>query len=249
MATNIWITGASRGIGRAIALGVAQMYKKEEAPVNLIINSRHNDNDLNELAEELKKQQTGVLKLVGDVSDEKDREEMLRRIHEELGGLDVLINNAGISVISLLQDMSVSEIETLIGVNLSAPIALSALVLPDLLRSTHNPRIINISSVWGNVGASCETVYSATKGGLNSFTRALAKELAPSHIPVNAVSCGYINTAMNSQLSKEDKAALFEEIPAGRGGEPEEAAQLVCMLLRANDYLTGQIITLDGGWT
>ena len=108
--------------------------------------------------------------------------------------------------------------------------------------------IINISSVWGSVGASCEVAYSASKGGVNTFTKALARELAPSSIRVNAIACGVIDTAMNQCFSEEEREALAEEIPAGRFGLPEEVASLALQICTGNDYLTGQIITLDGGW-
>lgn len=252
MSATIWVTGASRGIGRAVALKIAEEYPHyyiEETPLNLVINSRHDDADLNSLAAALTEKNVHVLKLVGDVASEDDRNAMLSQIRRRFGHIDVLINNAGISHIGLLQDMSAAQISALICANLTSAIALCALVIPDLLKSRNNPRIINISSVWGNVGASCEAVYSASKGGMNAFTRALAKELAPSRIPVNAVACGFIDTEMNAHLSAEERDALFAEIPAGRAGTCEEAAQLVCMLLRTTDYLTGQVITLDGGWT
>ena len=109
-------------------------------------------------------------------------------------------------------------------------------------------KIINISSVWGNVGASCEVAYSATKGAVNSLTKALAKEVAPSNIQVNAIACGAIDTEMNNHLSPEDKEALAEEIPAGRFGTPEEIGQIVKNIINSPSYLTGQIITVDGGW-
>ena len=109
-------------------------------------------------------------------------------------------------------------------------------------------RIVNISSVWGNVGASCEVAYSAAKGGINSFTKALAKELAPSGIAVNALACGIIDTPMNHCFSREEIDAICEEIPAGRMGTPEEAAEMVCLLAKAPVYMTGQILTMDGGW-
>ena len=109
-------------------------------------------------------------------------------------------------------------------------------------------KIVNISSVWGISGASCEVAYSACKGGVNAFTKALAKELAPSNIQVNAIACGVIDTEMNACFSEEERSALTEEIPAGRFGLPEEVAALALQLCTENDYLTGQIITLDGGW-
>ena len=109
-------------------------------------------------------------------------------------------------------------------------------------------KIINISSVWGIAGASCEAAYSASKGAVNALTRALAKELAPSNIQVNAIACGVIDTAMNHCFSPEEMNALREEIPADRLGQPEEVAKLVLQLIQAPTYLTGQILTLDGGW-
>ena len=109
-------------------------------------------------------------------------------------------------------------------------------------------KILNISSVWGTIGASCEVAYSASKGGMNTFTKALAKELAPSGISVNAIACGVIDTRMNQCFSEEERAALCEEIPAGRFGSSDEVAELAFSLLTSTSYLTGQIITLDGGW-
>ena len=109
-------------------------------------------------------------------------------------------------------------------------------------------KILNISSVWGNVGASCEVAYSATKGGVNSFTKALAKELAPSGISVNAIAFGFIDTDMNHHLNEKDKMELLVEIPAGRAGTPQEAADLVYAVASSSTYMTGQIITMDGGW-
>ena len=109
-------------------------------------------------------------------------------------------------------------------------------------------RILNISSIWGVCGASCEAAYSAAKGGVNAFTQALAKELAPSGIAVNALACGAIDTDMNRWLTAEERQALFDEIPAGRMGTPEEVACMAYLLSEAPSYLTGQIIRLDGGW-
>ena len=117
-----------------------------------------------------------------------------------------------------------------------------------LMLSKHKGKIINVSSVWGAQGASMEVAYSASKGGMNAFTRALAKELAPSNIQVNAVACGVIDTSMNACLSAEELESLRQEIPADRLGTPAEAAQLILQLANAPSYLTGQIITMDGGW-
>ena len=160
---------------------------------------------------------------------------------------DLVINNAGISYIGLLQDMAPEEWDRIVRTNLTSVFNCSKLAIPHMLEQKSG-KILNISSVWGNVGASCEVAYSATKGGINSFTRALAKELAPSNVQVNAVACGAIDTDMNHFLEKEELEALKEEIPAGRLAKPEEVAQLLLQLARSDSYLTGQIIGFDGGW-
>ena len=162
--------------------------------------------------------------------------------------LDVLINNAGISYVGLLSEMSPSDWRKILSTNLDAVFYTSRLAIPLMLQK-HSGKIINISSVWGNVGASMEVAYSASKGAVNSFTKALAKELAPSHIQVNAIACGIIDTDMNRCFSPEEMEALRQEIPCDRIGTPFEAAQTVRSILNAPAYLTGQIITLDGGWT
>ena len=154
-------------------------------------------------------------------------------------GLDVLINNAGIAWMGLLTDMSIEEWNRMISTNLSSAFYCCRAALPYMIHQKAG-RIINISSMWGTVGASCEVAYSATKSGLNGLTRALAKELAPSNIQVNAIACGVIDTVMNDLLDAEEKAAIAEEIPAGRFGTPEEVALLAWQLANAPAYLTGR---------
>ena len=143
--------------------------------------------------------------------------------------------------------MSITEWNNIINTNLSSVFFTSKCIIPEMIKK-HSGKIINISSVWGNVGASCEVAYSACKGGINSFTKALGKELAPSNIQVNAIACGCIDTSMNSCFSEEERQELADEIPAGRFGKPEEVAHLALQLATGNEYLTGQIVTLDGGW-
>ena len=172
---------------------------------------------------------------------------LFQEIEGSFGPLDILINNAGISQIGLLQDMEFEEWDQLIASNLSSVFHCCKLAIPGMVRKQCG-KIINISSVWGVCGASCEAAYSASKGGVNALTRALAKELAPSNIQVNAVACGAIDTDMNRFLSPGEREALLMEIPAGRMGRPEEAAELVFRLTEAPSYLTGQVIRLDGGW-
>ncbi len=222
------ITGASRGIGRAIAEKLAA----ENYILYLIC--RHNA----ELIQDMPGKH-----FIGDVGDY----EFVSEVFREIPGLDVLINNAGISKIGLLQDMTKEEWDEVISVNLSSVFHTCHFAVP-LMVKQHSGKIINISSRWGEVGASMECAYSASKGGVNALTRALAKELAPSNIQVNAISCGVIDTDMNRMLTEEERNALKEEIPAGRFGTPEEAADLVWHILQSPDYLTGQIIGLDGGW-
>lgn len=173
--------------------------------------------------------------------------EFFSLIKERFGKADILINNAGISYIGLLQDMTPSDWNDIVTSNLTSVFNCCKLAIPIMLGS-HEGKIINISSVWGCVGASTEVAYSATKGGINTFTKALAKELAPSNIQVNAVACGIIDTDMNSFLDADELAAVIDEVPAGRIGTPEDVAKAVYDISATSSYMTGQIIRLDGGW-
>ncbi len=238
----VLITGASYGIGEAIA------YTFAAAGYRLGICCSRSGERLADIAAQIKAQhQTDVLTYVGDVGDFSFVQEMAKGTLTRFGQIDVLINNAGIAHIGLLTDMSVEEWNHLVAVNLSSVFHTCKCIVPSMVQR-HQGKIINISSVWGNVGASCEVAYSACKGGINSFTKALGKELAPSNIQVNAIACGCIDTRMNACLEEEDIAQLCEEIPAGRFGRPDEVAALALSLASGNDYLNGQIITLDGGW-
>lgn len=235
---SAFITGASRGIGRAIAKEFAA------AGYNLYISCVSSEKELIEFANKLENTYNiTCIPFVGDISDPYTVEKFFNDIDE----LDVLINNAGISYIGLLADMSYDEWNQMISTNLSSAFYCAKQVVPLMLQKKSG-KIINISSVWGDRGASMEVAYSATKGGINSFTKALAKELAPSNIQVNAIACGLIDTDMNSHFSEEDMASIIEEIPADRIGKPEEVAHLALQLATGNNYLTGQIIGLDGGW-
>ncbi len=242
MKKTVLITGASRGIGKAIA----KHFAKEG--YSIVINCSKSTDDLMKLKEEIETlYHVPVVASVGNVGDDSYVEELFSLIEKEFVGIDILINNAGISYIGLLTDMKVNEWKNLIDVNLSSAFYTSKRALPYML-SQGKGKIINISSVWGNVGASCEVAYSASKGGLNTFTKALAKELAPSNIQVNAIACGCIDTSMNQCFSNEERHSLEDEIPAGRFGTPEEVAQLTYSIATGCEYMTGQIITLDGGW-
>lgn len=238
----VLITGASRGIGKAIT----HRFAKEG--FSLVINCSKSKESLFSLKKQLETTyHVPVLASVGNIGDSSYVSKLFKEIEKTFGGVDVLINNAGISYIGLLTDMNFDEWDQLIHINLSAAFYTSKLAVPHML-SKHSGKIINISSVWGNVGASCEVAYSASKGGMNTFTKALAKELAPSNIQVNAIACGCIDTAMNQCFSAEERNELEDEIPAGRFGTPEEVAELAFSLASNHNYLTGQIIALDGGW-
>ena len=185
---------------------------------------------------------------VCDHSDFDSSKKLISDITSTGQRIDVLVNNAGISIVGLHQDISLDSWNTLWNSNVTSVISMCKEIIP-LLLTNHCGKIINISSVWGNVGASYECAYSATKGAVNSFTKALAKELAPSNIQVNAVSCGIIDTDMNAHLNEDDLADICEEIPAGRIGLPIDIAETVYLIAESGSYLTGQIITVDGGWT
>lgn len=233
------VTGASRGIGRAIA------YTLAKNGYNLYLTCEKNIEMLSALADSLSKE-FGITAVASrtDVSDYNSVSALFETIPE----LDAVINNAGKSYVGLLSDMNVKEWSDLFAVNLNSAFYTSKFAIPLMLKK-HSGSIINISSVWGNVGASMEVAYSATKGGLNAFTRSLAKELAPSNIAVNAIACGFVDTEMNAHLSAEDREEIRMQIPADRFTTPEEIAQAVLTLLNSPSYLTGQVITVDGGWT
>ena len=236
------ITGASRGIGAAIAEAFA------ENGYHLALCCHKSAEQLQALSEKLSRTyQIQIRCFVGDVGDCDFVQDMISATIEEFGQIDVLINNAGISYIGLLTDMSVDDWNRIVATNLSSAFLTSRLCVPQMV-ARKSGHIINISSVWGSVGASCEVAYSACKGGIHAFTKALGKELAPSGITVNAIACGVIDTDMNRCFSEEEREALIQEIPAGRMGTPAEVAQLTLTLCSGHSYLTGQVITLDGGW-
>lgn len=232
------ITGASRGIGKETARILAG------EGYDLYLVCRSSKEEIERLKAELEDTysvsvQTGLY----DVSNYADVENMIK----EAGDVHVLINNAAISKVGLLSEMSLEDWKQVMDTNLNALFFTCKSVIGQMVRRQEG-KIINVSSVWGNVGASMEVAYSTAKGGVNSFTKALAKELAPSNIQVNAVAFGVIDTDMNACFSQEDLNALKEEIPADRLGTAKEAALMILQVLKSPAYLTGQVITMDGGW-
>ena len=232
------VTGASRGIGLAIATILAQN------GYHLHLTCKNSYKQLLDVAKSLS--ETYNITCQAHKTDMSNFAEVWT-LFSNIDSLDVLINNAGISHIGLLQDTTVDEWQKVIDTNLSSVFFTSKMAIPKMLENKSGA-IINISSIWGDVGASMEVAYSASKGGVNAFTKALAKELAPSNIAVNAISCGVIDTDMNKCFSKNEMAALIEEIPANRLGTPQEVAELTLQLIDSPKYLTGQVISINGGF-
>ncbi|MEW4412724.1 3-oxoacyl-ACP reductase FabG [Clostridium sp. AN503] len=237
----VLVTGASRGIGKAIAVKFAKK------GYHVVINCAHREQELLQTKKEIEGYQTTCTAVLGDMGDMAACGQLFKTIQKQYGTLDVLVNNAGIDYIGLLQDMSCEDWDRILRTNLTSVFNCCKLAIPMMLAGGGG-KIVNISSVWGNVGASCEVAYSATKGGINAFTRALAKELAPSNIQVNAVACGAIDTEMNQWMEEEELIRLVDSIPAGRLGRAEEIADFVYHLGYKGSYLTGQVIGMDGGW-
>lgn len=239
---NVLITGASRGIGRSTAILFAQN------GYHVFLNCNKSVEELKQVQEEIEKHHPKAVTLVpGNVGNPSDVRSIFGEIYSHCDSLDVLINNAGIAHIGLLMDLTDEEWQQIIDTNLSSVFYCCREAVPKMV-SKKSGRIINISSMWGTVGASCEAAYSASKSGIHGLTRALAKELAPSGISVNAIACGVIDTVMNAQLDEAERQSLAEEIPAGRFCSPEEIAEVIWQTANTPVYMTGQIIGVDGGY-
>ncbi|KOA18191.1 3-oxoacyl-[acyl-carrier-protein] reductase FabG [Clostridium homopropionicum DSM 5847] len=238
----VLITGGSRGIGRSIAEEFARL----EGTV--IINYNSNEKAAEETIRRIESLGGYGLSIKGDVSSYSFAQNMVETIINKFGKIDVLVNNAGIAKIGIFIDMVEEDFDKVLNTNLKGTINISHCAAKHMLnRKTGS--IINISSMWGQVGASCEVLYSASKGGINAFTKALGKELAPSGIRVNAIQPGVIDTDMNSWMSKEERESLEMEIPMMRFGTGEDVGKLTVFL--ASDsakYITAQVITVDGGF-
>ena len=232
---RVLVTGGTRGIGRAVAEAFLQrgdrvlfLYRKSE-----------------EQAEELR--QLGAVGYRCDLSDLSALKETCKRILAEEGSVQVLVNNAGIAQFSLLHEVTDEMWEAVRSVNYDAPFYLTRAFLPGMIRQKYG-RILNISSMWGQVGASCEVAYSAAKAGVIGFTKALAKEVGPSGITVNCIAPGVVDTEMNAGLSGDTRKELKEETPLGRLGTPLDVA-MACIFLSSEDgaFITGQVLGVNGG--
>ena len=231
------VTGASGGIGQAIAKALAKQ------GMRVIVSYNTGCAEAFKLAEDI-----GAEALMADISDEESVNKMAAEIEKKYGGVDVLVNNAGISMQKMLCDTTSADWDRIFSVNIRGTFLVTRALMGNMVRN-HYGRIVNVSSVWGQEGASCEVAYSASKAAVEGFTKALAKELSLSGICVNCVAPGVIDTKMNAFLSEEEMSELESVIPMGRLGTPDEIAKVVAFLCSEQaGYITGQIIGVNGGF-
>jgi len=236
MRETVLITGASRGIGYA----TAELFAVNGYTV--YANYRSNPKSLELLSEKLSERGFTLIPLYADVSNSNDVEHMV----SQTNGVDILINNAGIAQFKQFVDMSETDWDNMMSVNLKSVYLCTHCVIPHMIKRKHGA-IVNISSVWGVTGGSCEVHYSAAKAGVIGFTKALAKEMAPSGIRVNCIAPGVIETDMNKELSDYDRQLIKEQTPLGTIGLPDHIAQ-AALFLAENQFITGEILNVNGGF-
>ena len=234
------ITGASRGIGRCIAYSLAKK------GITVIANYNHSEKKAVELKEELRKEKIDIDIIQADVSKREEAKRLVQFAIEKYGKIDILINNAGIAEYKLFTEETDEDWNRVINNNLYSAFAMCQEVSRNMIKNKEGC-IINISSIWGMVGASLEVIYSVSKAGIDGLTKALAKELGPSNIRVNSIAPGAIDTDMNSDLTKEELKELEGDTPLGKIGKPEDIAKCVNWLIE-DEFTTGQVISLNGGW-
>ena len=237
---TIIVTGGSRGIGAAIVKELA----KEK--YNIVLNYNNSEEAAKQIQKELAEQNVKIEIFKADVSKREEVKALVKFTLEKYKNIDVLINNAGIDQIKPFMDITDEEWNNIMQVNVNSVFYCSQEVLENMI---HNKKgcIINISSIWGRIGASCEAHYSASKAAVDGLTKALAKEMGPSNIRVNSIAPGIIETDMNKELSKEDLEEIVNQIPLGRIAKPSEIVKSIKWLIE-DEYVTGQVISVDGGW-
>lgn len=234
------ITGGTKGIGKAIALSFL------ERGFEVVLNYRDDEATALATQEEFNILGYCPVLLRADVSDEMQVKQMFREFFGIYDKLDVLVNNAGISLVRVIQDTAPSDWNKIFDVNVKG-VYHCCRAVTDKMIGVGGGCIINIASIWGEIGASCEVAYSASKGAVIAFTKALSKELAPSKVRVNCVSPGVIDTGMNAHLTGDEMEQLIERIPAGRIGYPEDVAA-ACVYLADAEYVTGEVLSVGGGF-
>lgn len=239
---TVLITGSSRGIGAAIARRLAEKYK-------IVINYNNSKDEALNLLDEIRKVNPMSLAIKADVSKEDEVDYLFDTIEKNFGSVDILINNAGKSYVGLIQDMEFDRWQEIINTNLSSVFLTSKRAVGPMISQKYGV-IINMSSIWGREGAALEACYSATKGAINSFTKALSKELSPSNIRVNAIAPGVVLTdMMKEDFSKRELDLIKEDISLGRLADPKEIADLIAYLVSDEaSYITGSIIDINGGF-
>ncbi len=241
MKQTIIVTGASKGIGAATAILFARR------GWNVVMNYNESYESVRLLARSLTEQGFSVMIHKANVANPLDTDLLVKEAVYKFGGVDVLVNNAGVAAAGLITELDSYDVDRIFDVNLKGVYNCCRSVTPQLV-SQKSGKIINITSMWGQVGASCEVAYSASKAGVIGLTKALAKELAPSGITVNAIAPGLIDTAMNANISVEDLNAFVEDIPLSRMGTADEIAAAVYYLASdAANYITGQTLGINGG--
>ena len=240
---TVLVTGSSRGIGYA----TSELFSA--AGYNVVLNCLNNTDLMETAVNKFKTINPNVIGIACNVSKYEECKAMFSEINQTFGDVDILVNNAGISNFGLFGLTPVCEWHNIIETNLYSVMNCSHIAIEKMVENK-NGRILNISSVWGNAGASCEVAYSASKAAVNGFTKALAKELAPSGVQVNAIACGAVDTDMNKRLTMEEKKDFEKSIPIGRFCSAVEIARLVFSICTESTMcLTGQIITVDGAMT
>lgn len=238
---TVVVTGASKGIGRAVAKEFANN------GYNVVICYNNSVSDAQQLLNEVS-QTTRAIAVKVDVSNEDDVKNMVEITKKTFGNIDVLVNCAGVSDTRLLIDSTKDDYDFVFDTNMRGTYNTCKLVGREML-SNQSGKIINISSIWGVLGGSCESVYSASKGAIIAFTKALAKELGPNGINVNAVAPGFIQTDMTKYVTNEIRQEIMESSALGRLGTPEDVASVVLFLAsEKSEFITGQVIGVDGGW-
>ena len=242
MSKTVIITGASKGIGAATAIYFANK------GYNVVINYNESYQSASLLSRSLNERGCKTIAIKANIANRLDAQRRISETVDRFGSVDVLVNNAGVSFIGTITDTDEYDSDRIFDINLKGTYNCCKAVTPYMVNQKSG-KIINISSMWGQVGASCEVAYSASKAGIIGLTKALAKELAPSGITVNAITPGLIETSMNNDISAEDLSAFVDEIPLGRMGNPNEiAAASYFLASNEADYITGQVLGINGGF-